>query len=294
MGGAPAITVVIPTCARPELLPVSVAAVLGQVTDVEFEVLVVNDDREPLRCLLPADPRLRVLTSGGRGVSAARNLGIREARAPVVAFTDDDTVAPPGWLAAAHRGLAADPDAIGVEGPVEYGRSVDWLHEHVPEPEIPGGFCSCNVAYRRKPLLAVGGFDERFPRPGGEDVDLGLRISELGPVRYEPDMVMIHPPRSASARELVRMARQVENDWYVQSRHPGAVGARSRFGGIRWRTRRYLAFAGDREVTEGSPARVARALVLGAGTAVVGLVTACSRPMPEERPPETRPPETRP
>ena len=283
MAGAPAVSVVIPTRARPDLLPRAVGAVLAQDADLELEVVVVNDDTEPLRCLLPRDPRLRVVDRGGRGVSSARNLGIHEARADIVAFTDDDAVAPPGWVAALHRALVAHPDALGVEGPVEYGREVDLLHEHVPEPEIPGGYCSCNVAYRRAALLAVGGFDEDFRRPGGEDVELGLRVAARGPVCFASDMVMVHPPRPASARDLVGMARQVENDWHLHAKHPELGGAPSRFGGIGWRTRRYLVLARDPAVTQGSSARVARALGLAVGTAVVATVTACSRPMPERR-----------
>jgi len=284
MQEAPAVSVVVPTRRRPDLLPRAVDALLHQVTDVPYEVVVVNDDREPLRCLLPRDPRLRVVSSGASGVAAARNTGVRAAGAPVVAFTDDDTVAPAGWVDALHHALTAHPEALGVEGPVDYGRTVDPLHEHVPEPEIPGAYCSCNVAYRREALFAAGLFDEWFDRPGAEDVDLGLRVAALGIVYFDPEMVMLHPPRAVTARQLVAHGRQVENDWRLHANHPELTGVPpSRFGGVRWRFRRYLAFAHDPAVTQGSPTRVARALALGVGTAGVAMVTACTRPMPESR-----------
>ena len=272
---SPQVSVVIPTRRRPDLLPRAVVAVLDQHTEVPFEVLVVNDDIEPLRCLLPRDGRLRVLAGSAQGVSAARNVGIRAAAAPVVAFTDDDTIAPPGWLDAIHRAFTAAPEAVGVEGPVDYGGPWDPLHEHVPEPEIPGGFCSCNVAYRRDALFAAGLFDEGFARPGAEDVDLGLRVSACGPVVYAPDAVMVHPPRRSTTWQLLAIGRQIEN-----TKHPELGGAPSRFGGVVWRARRYVQFARDPAVTEGSRARAARALALGAGVTAVGMVTACTRPMP--------------
>ena len=277
---SPQVSVVIPTRRRPDLLPRAVDAVLDQRTGVPFEVLVVNDDVEPLRCLLPRDGRLRILASSAQGVSAARNVGIRAAAAPVVAFTDDDTIAPPGWLDAIHRALTAAPEAVGVEGPVVYGGPWDPLHEHVPEPEIPGGFCSCNVAYRRDALFAAGLFDQEFARPGAEDVDLGLRVSACGPVVYAPDMVMVHPPRQATTWQLLASGRQIENDWRLHTKHPELGGTPSRFGGVVWRARRYVQFARDPAVTEGSRARAARALALGAGVTAVGVVTACTRPMP--------------
>ena len=54
----PAVSVVICTHRRPQLLPASVGAVLAQEVDVPFELIVVNDDDEPLRCRLPDDARL--------------------------------------------------------------------------------------------------------------------------------------------------------------------------------------------------------------------------------------------
>jgi GT2 family glycosyltransferase len=280
--GAPSISVVIPTRRRPDLLPRSVEAVLAQATSLPFEVLVVNDDHEPLRCRLPDDPRLRLFTSGGQGVCAARNLGITEAWAPIVAFTDDDTVAPPGWIDALTGALGARPDALGVEGPLDYGREVDPLYEHVPRPELPGGYCSCNVAYRREALLAVGSFDEHFVRPGAEDVDLGLRVATRGPVVFEPTMVMCHPPRAAKAREIMRRGKQVENDWLLHVKHPDLSGKvrPSRWGGVVWRAREYGEYVLDPAVTLGSPARVARAALLGVGTTAVALAVACTRRMP--------------
>ena len=74
--------------------------------------------------------------------------------------------------------------------------------------------------------------------------------------------------------------RQIENDWRLLTKHPELGATPSRFGGIAWRARRYVQFARDPAVTEGSRARAARALVLGAGVTAVGMVTACTRPMP--------------
>jgi glycosyltransferase involved in cell wall biosynthesis len=283
MSGAPEVSVVIPTRRRPDLLPRSVDAVLAQATDVPFEVLVVNDDREPLRCRLPSDVRLRILSSGARGVCVARNLGITEARGAIVAFTDDDTIAPPGWIDALSDALAASPDALGVEGPIEYGRDVDELYEIVPHSDYPGGYCSCNVAYRRDALFAAGLFDERFPAPGGEDVDLGLRVAALGPVVAAPSMVMLHPPRPARMSEIIGRGREVRNDWLLHTKHPAMLGTTrpNRFGGVSWRARRYARLVLDPAVIQGSPMRRARAVVLAAGTVTVGLVASCTAAMPE-------------
>ena len=106
-----------------------------------------------------------------RGPAAARNLGWRSTRAAVIAFTDDDCVPDPGWLRA---GLAA----LDGRARVAVGRTMppaDQLHlvgapfSRVMEVDSVRFFETCNVFYRRDDLVAAGGFDERFRRPGGED-----------------------------------------------------------------------------------------------------------------------------
>ena len=282
MHAEPAVSVVICTHRRPHLLPSSVEAVLTQDVEVPFEVVVVNDDDGPLRCRLPDDPRLRVITPEHRGLCEGRNAGIHAARGAIVAFTDDDTVAPPHWLSTIVDALDAHPEALGVEGPLDYGREVDVLYEHVPYTTIPGGYCSCNVAYRRDAVLAAGLFDVRFATAGAEDIDLGLRVAALGPVISDSAMVMLHPPRLMSVRERILMARKVDNDWLLHGKHPELSGhARpSRFGAVVWRAREQLQMLRDPDVIDGSPARAARATVIAIGTVAVAIGTASSHRMP--------------
>ena len=174
------------------------------------------------------------------------------------------------------------PDALGVEGPLEYGRDVDVLYEHVPETTIPDGYCACNIAYRRDAVLAAGGFDEQFVAAGAEDIDLGRRVAALGPVIGDPTMVMLHPPRPISVRERILLARKVENDWLLHTKHPemSRRGRPTRWGAVVWRAREQWDHLHDPEVIAGSPARAA-ALTIAVGTVVVAMVVAITRPMPE-------------
>ena len=198
-----------------------------------------------------------------------------------MALTDDDTVAPPEWLATVVAALDAHPEALGVEGPLEYGRDVDVLYEHVPSTTIPGGYCGCNIAYRRDAVVAAGMFDQRFVVAGAEDIDLGLRVAALGPVIGEPSMVMVHPPRPMSVRERILLARRVDNDWLLHGKHPELSGNSrpSRWGAVAWRARDQMRMLRDPDVIAGSPGRAARAAVIAVGTVAVALGAACSRRM---------------
>src|SRR5687768_8796137 len=110
------VSVVVPTCGRPELLARCLAALEKQTLPQQaYEVLVVDDG---------------ALRSGP---AAARNRGWRRARAPVVAFTDDDTEPRPDWL---EQGLRALQDADAASGrivmplpaaPTDYERDAQGL-----------------------------------------------------------------------------------------------------------------------------------------------------------------------
>jgi GT2 family glycosyltransferase len=185
-----------------------------------FEVVAVDDASTDdtgavLDQLAHHSPlELRVIHAPSRGGPAVgRNLGWRAARAPVVAFTDDDCVPDPGWLQA---GL----DAIRSGAGLVVGRT-----SPPPEQQALGGepfaavlevsstrfMETCNVFYRRADLERVGGFDERYRRPGGEDTDLGIRVGGLGrEAVFCPTALVHHDVRVrgalAAAQEALRWA----------------------------------------------------------------------------------------
>lgn len=204
------LSVVIPTHNKQSELRRCLEAVLSQQFSGEFEVLVCDDGSqdgtaETLLEWCRTEPRLRVLRQSPKGPAAARNLGIRHARAPLIAMTDDDTIPQIRWLerlcAAAER-----PGAVGAEGRVTAGRPVGpW--ESAPFNESGGVYLTCNALYRRDALALVGGFDERFPFAAFEDCDLAARLRGHGRIEWAPDAVVIHPPRRASWRAALQRLR---------------------------------------------------------------------------------------
>ncbi|HEX7250646.1 MAG TPA: glycosyltransferase family 2 protein, partial [Burkholderiales bacterium] len=89
----PDVSVVVPTCGRPQLLERCLAALHRQTLAAErYEIVVVEDTTRS-------------------GPATARNRGWRAARAAVIAFTDDDTIPGPDWLAEGLRAIEAGADA---------------------------------------------------------------------------------------------------------------------------------------------------------------------------------------
>ncbi len=137
--------------------------------------------------------------------SQARNRGIRAARAPIVALTDDDTVPSPTWVAAIADHFAEHPDCVAVEGLVDGAITYRGRGQYV----------GCNLAVTREAALAVGGFDPQFAG-WREDTEFGWRLERdtAGSTEYSEAIRLDHPDQARSQfdptleRRLYRMYPQ--------------------------------------------------------------------------------------
>jgi glycosyltransferase involved in cell wall biosynthesis len=228
MSSRPSISAVVPTLGRPELLGRCLDALLGQdLRPDEFEVIVVDDGPSAAtRALVEgrrrADgPALRYIANErGRGPAAARNLGWHAARAPLIAFTDDDCMPRPSWL---RMGRAAFSDGIaGISGrlvmplpvaPTDYELNAAGLEA--------GEFVTANAFYRREALAKAGGFDERFTSAWREDSDVFFSLVERGArLEHEPRAVVVHPVRPASWGVSLKQQKKTRFNALLFKKHP--------------------------------------------------------------------------
>jgi glycosyltransferase involved in cell wall biosynthesis len=211
MSDVPEASVVIPTRNRWQLLRThALASALAQ-EDVELEVIVVDDGssdetREELEKIV--DSRLRVIRHEiNRGVSAARNSGIAEARGEWLAFLDDDDLWSPRKMRA-HID-AADGAGWGYASAIVVDSGSRPLYAlPLPDPAglsksllagnvVPGG--PSNVIARASLVRELGGFDESL-RHHTEDWDLWIRLARSAhPAACSEVLVatLQHPGRSA-------------------------------------------------------------------------------------------------
>jgi hypothetical protein len=214
-----AYTVVIPTIGRPGLLTLLADLQHGQ-GPTPAEIVVV-DDRPDTGAPVPALPiehfdGVRIVRSGGRGPAAARNAGWRSARSEWIAFLDDDVRIPPDWPAR----LADDLAALPPEAAASQARITVPLPAHRRPTDDERGtaglanarWITADMAYRRRALAEVGGFDERFPRAYREDADLALRVTKAGHRIERGERITTHPARRAAPLASLRaQAGNVDN-----------------------------------------------------------------------------------
>lgn len=205
----PELSLVVPTFNRRETLAVVLPSLLEQKTRRPYEILLCDSGSTDGTADLVAsfhDPRLRHLVGENRGRSGARNLGIREARAPLVLFTDADIIADPHLVEEhfrIHEGQAAPCAVVGrevqvdtlqeyerVRGDLGQGRT---LHPDARKTLSWLYFLTGNASVPRAALEAVGRFDENFTGYGHEDLELGYRLRRHGlQIRYNPRAVNYH------------------------------------------------------------------------------------------------------
>ncbi len=184
----PAVTVVIPTHNRLHFLKRSLGTVLAQ-RDVTLEVVVVDDggtEDTPGLVAEIGDDRVRLVRHEvSKGVAAARNRGLLEARAEWVAFLDDDDLWAPHKLVTQLEAARRHGDAGWVcTGSVNVDEGLRVLAVTPPAPEselqnllaynlIAGG--ASGIAVLSELARSVGGFDTRLSNLA--DWEMWIRLS---------------------------------------------------------------------------------------------------------------------
>lgn len=187
----PSVSVIIPTYNRGWILREAIDSVLDQ--DYSgYELIVVDDgSTDDTRAILDAYGReIIVLRQPNQGVSAARNRGIAESCARLVAFLDSDDLWLPQKLTRQVAFFQSNPEALICQTEeiwVRNGVRVNPKKRHqkpsglIFEPSLALCLVSPSAVMIRRSLFdTVGFFDERLP--SCEDYDLWLRISCRYPV----------------------------------------------------------------------------------------------------------------
>jgi hypothetical protein len=184
------ISVVVPSYNKPEYLPECLRSVQAQ-TFTDWECIVVNDGSprgDEIRVAVAAmnDPRFRLVEHEiNRGLAAARNTGVREARAELVICVDEDDWIREDCLGKLlHAMQAGDseivcPHALWIgegEARIWKCRVVAIPEILVTQPLLPAGFIMRKSAWDR-----VGGWDEHpVLRNGREDTEWWIRAVKHG------------------------------------------------------------------------------------------------------------------
>jgi glycosyltransferase involved in cell wall biosynthesis len=214
------VSVIVPVYNAANLIGGCIRALEQQTVD-EVEIVVVDDgstDGTPE--VVRKFPNVVLVEQPvNAGPAAARNAGLKVARAPVIAFTDADCEPAPDWLEKGCARLDADPDLAGVEGRTEPKGTPGTLTHQMRN--VSGGlWMTCNMIYRRDALERAGGFDERFRLAFLEDSDVAFTVQENGgKIAWAPDAVVYHLVLDEGRAKFAREARKRMYNPLLFSKH---------------------------------------------------------------------------
>jgi glycosyltransferase involved in cell wall biosynthesis len=238
----PLVSVVVCTRNRPEGILVALRSLLAM-RYRPFEIVVVDNapssdaTKDAVLAAYGADPRVRYVREPRPGLSCARNRGLTEASADIVAFTDDDVTVDPWWLHGIVRGFRAAPEVGCVTGMIVTAQLENSAQLYFHLREAWGAVCErrvfdltenrddsrlypysagifgagANFAVSRVLVKEIGGFNEALGAGtvtgGGEDLEFFMRTILAGSrIVYEPAAVVSHYHRT-DLSELTRQMR---------------------------------------------------------------------------------------
>lgn len=239
----PLVSVVVCTRNRPDSALVALRSLLAMHYQ-PFEIVLVDNapssdaTKDAVLAAYGADPRVRYVREPRPGLSCARNRGLMEAAADIVAFTDDDVTVDRWWLDGIVRGFRAAPDVACVTGMIATAQleNAAQLYFHLREawgavcerrifdltenrddsalyPYSAGIFgAGANFAVSRVALKEIGEFNEALGAGtvtgGGEDLEMFMRIILSGNrIVYEPAAIVSHYHRT----DLAELSRQMRS-----------------------------------------------------------------------------------
>ena len=227
----PAISLVIVSQKRPMELERAIASLSFQ-SIVNFEIIVVADFPPMMKNIIVQD--VRYFEFQEANISRARNIGIAEARAQIVAFCDDDAIPDPHWLErlcapfytdnklGASTGFCRGRNGISYQWKgIGFSSTAKDFNLDIPigaEPKIYEPrkdsyikTIGTNCAFRKSALHDVGGFDESF-HYFLEDADINLRLQQKGwKTAVVPQAEIIHNYKESRGRARNRVPKTLYN-----------------------------------------------------------------------------------
>ncbi|KUI31173.1 glycosyl transferase [Mycobacterium sp. IS-1496] len=242
-GGGPLISLVCSTIGRPDALRRLLTSVAAAELAERVEFILVDQSPDQ-SCAALVDgfglPGPHRVTTSGLGVSTGRNAGTPLARAPIVAYPDDNCWYPPGTFRSVIEKFAVRTDLSGVTGMQVTEAGVPSMLRWLPEPttvtrrNFIRTSVSSTIFLRRDALPSPTPFDEGVGvgspgrRGAGEESDLLLRLIASGhTVEYRPEIRVLQDDDrdQITAAFVDKMAKYGVGQGYLWRRHSLPVSA---------------------------------------------------------------------
>lgn len=220
------LSVIVPTCNRNNLLMLCLDRLAPNkqtLNSDQYEVVVTDDGKNQQAKQLIAEsyPWIKWVSGPQKGPAANRNFGAKNAKGNWLIFIDDDCLPSKQILETYYKALYNYQNILVFEGCIKADREQKSLVEESPVNETGGYLWSCNFMINKNLFLNdMNGFDEKFPYPAMEDVDLDYRINQNNIKKvFLKDALVIHPWRVQKNMYQITRKRFVSTLYFLK-KHP--------------------------------------------------------------------------
>lgn len=189
-----------------------------------FEIIILDDQSTDETLALIKSfktTKIKIFTTKRnnlKGHANRRNYALSKANGEFIFFTDGDCITHCNWIKEGLK-IFQDKNCLGVEGKTIYeAKTGITVADYVTQRLSPGGFMTCNVAYRKSAILDVGKFDPKFKNTY-EDRDLGIKISKIGKIIFEDNMLVFHQQKKVTIKTLFKRAQRAGDMVYFDLKH---------------------------------------------------------------------------
>jgi len=204
-----AISVVVPAYNEEHYLQGCLRALTNYRTDDVLEIIVVdNASTDHTAEVVRSFPGVKLISEPKKGLTCARQAGLKAAKGDFIASVDADTIIPPHWFSSIQCAFQNHPDLVCLSGPYDFydlsrtqrlASRLYWRLLATPVYCVVGYMMvGGNFAAKRTALERAGGFDESIAFYG-EDTDIARRLSKQGRVLFD-----LHFRVSSSGRRLAQ------------------------------------------------------------------------------------------
>lgn len=213
----PTVSVVVPARNEEASIEACLRSIMAQ-EPKPLEIILIDNGSTDQTSAIGQRLGVKVVYQAKPGLHIARQTGLEIATGDVVAATDADCIAQPGWVDEIQKAFV-DPQVVEAYGPLEFFDApwfdtilakYGWpvfvgIMDKLGQPNTSGG----NHAVRRSVALEVGGYDVPF----GEDLRLMLKLKEKGKIVYLPKATVLTSGRRLKKGRFKMYGVHLKNIW---------------------------------------------------------------------------------
>jgi len=202
----------------------------------DYEIIVVDNGSKDRTKEISEEYADLVLVQKKKGLSFARNMGIRQAKADIIAFTDSDCEATPNWVEEIFKFFQADPDEDVMAGETKIPKST-FVGDSISSLGFPGGghvgfanmwkvskkgytmkFTGCNFAFRKSVMDKTGYFDEALVS-ATDDTEMSMRMIRKGvKIKFNPKALIYHEARTSLKSFTTWMFKRGQSNYHFKKK----------------------------------------------------------------------------